>query len=335
VSPEAAGHEYELVHGSQRAVVVEVGAGLRSYRAGGRDIVDGYRRQQPCDGGRGQLLIPWPNRIAGGRYRFDGRDLQLAIDDPRTGSAIHGLTRAMAWSLTDSSPDRCTLTLDLQAHDGYPFRLGLEARYDLGAHGLQVRITAVNRGDAACPYGAGAHPYVHVGDGALIDAAWLHVPARATLETDTRGIPTGVEAPVETTAFDFRVPRRIGSLVLDTPFTHLDRGDEGLARISLTAATHDHGVVVWMDRSLPYAMIYSGDTLADVPRRRRGIAIEPMTCAPDAFNSGAGLILLQPGASHTSTWGIAPLQDEDEVAAAVSVARSGRGRSDADGLLAR
>jgi aldose 1-epimerase len=53
-------------------------------------------------------------------------------------------------------------------------------------------------------------------------------------------------------------------------------------------------------------MIYSGDTLTDVPRRRHGLAIEPMTCAPDAFNSGLGLITLQPGESHVSTWGISP-----------------------------
>jgi aldose 1-epimerase len=65
-------------------------------------------------------------------------------------------------------------------------------------------------------------------------------------------------------------------------------------------------VTVWMDDSHPYAMIYSGDTLGDVARRRHGLAIEPMTCAPDAFNSGAGLVVLQPGAAHTSTWGIAP-----------------------------
>jgi galactose mutarotase-like enzyme len=320
VTPAPSGKQYQLVHGSQRAVVVEVGAGLRSYHAGGRDIVDGYRREQPCDGGRGQLLIPWPNRIADGRYAFGGSDLRLAVNDPRTGSAIHGLTRTIAWSLAGSGPDTCTFALDLLAQDGYPFRLGLEAAYALGAHGLQVRVTAVNRGDAACPYGAGAHPYVHLGDGALIDEALLHVPAGATLESDARGIPTGVEARVETTAFDFRAPRRIGSLALDTPFTHLDRGGDGLAHISLTAPTRDHGVVVWMDRTLPYAMIYSGDTLADVPRRRQGIAIEPMTCAPDAFNSGAGLIVLQPGSSHTSTWGIAPLADPDEVAAAISLA---------------
>jgi len=321
MTPAPSGRQYQLVHGSQRAVVVEVGAGLRSYRAGLRDIVDGYRREQPCDGGRGQLLIPWPNRIADGRYTFGGRDLHLAVNDPRTGSAIHGLTRTMAWSVAGSGTDTCTFALDVHARAGYPFQLGLEAAYALGSDGLRVRITATNRGDAACPYGAGAHPYVHLGDGAMIDDALLHVPAGAALEVDALGIPTGVEAQVETTAFDFRAPRHIGSLALDTPFTRLDAGGDGTARISLTSATRDHGVVVWMDRSFPYAMIYSGDTLADVARRRRGVAIEPMTCAPDAFNSGAGLIVLQPGESHTGTWGIAPLADADDVAAAISPAR--------------
>ena len=101
------GRQYELAHRDQRAVVVEVGAGLRSYRAGGRDIVDGYRRDETCEGGRGQLLIPWPNRIAGGRYSFDGRELQLAVNEPRTGSAIHGLTRSMTWNLRDAAADSC------------------------------------------------------------------------------------------------------------------------------------------------------------------------------------------------------------------------------------
>lgn len=302
------GRQYELAHGDQRAVVVEVGAGLRSYRAGGRDIVDGYRSDETCEGGRGQLLIPWPNRIAGGRYSFDGRDLQLAVNEPRTGSAIHGLTRSMTWNLREAAPDSCALALELRAHDGYPFDLALDVTYALTAGGLRVRLTAVNRGEEACPFGAGAHPYVHLGDGALIDGALLRAPADTTLQTDARGIPTGAEIAVDGTALDFRAARRIGSLVLDTAFTHLRTDDDGVTRFSLTSPATDCGVTVWMDGTFPFAMIYSGDTLADVPRRRRGLAIEPMTCAPDAFNSGAGLIVLEPGASHTCTWGIAPLR---------------------------
>jgi aldose 1-epimerase len=314
VSRAPSGRHYELVRGSQRAVVAEVGAGLRSYHAGGRDIVDGYRRDETCEGGRGQLLIPWPNRIADGRYSFGGRDLHLAVDDPSTGSAIHGLTRSMTWSLRGAGADSCALALELQAHDGYPFHLGLEVTYVLNAAGLNVRLTAVNRGDEACPYGAGAHPYVHLADGALIDGGLLHAPADATLQTDARGIPTGAEVSVDATELDFRIPRPIGSLVLDTAFTHLRPDDDGFTRFSLTAPARDRGVMVWMDGTLPFVMIYSGDTLADIPRRRRGLAIEPMTCAPDAFNSGAGLIVLHPGASHTCTWGIMPLSRPDDIA---------------------
>jgi aldose 1-epimerase len=315
VSRAPTGRQYELAHGDQRAVVVEVGAGLRSYRAGGRDIVDGYRGDETCEGGRGQLLIPWPNRIAGGRYSFDGRQLQLAVNEPRTASAIHGLTRSMTWNLRDAAADSCVLALELQAHGGYPFHLALDVAYALTAGGLRVRLTAVNRGEEACPYGAGAHPYVQLGDGALIDGALLRAPADVTLQTDARGIPTGAEIPVDGTALDFRAPRRIGSLVLDTAFTHLRVDDDGVTRFSLASPARDHEVSVWMDSTFPFAMIYSGDTLADVPRRRRGLAIEPMTCAPDGFNSGAGLIVLEPGAAHTCTWGITPLIDGNDIAA--------------------
>jgi aldose 1-epimerase len=316
VSRAPSGRQYELVHGRQRAVVVEVGAGLRSYHAGGRDIVDGYRRVETCEAGRGQLLIPWPNRIAEGKYSFGGRHLQLPVNDPKTGSAIHGLTRSMQWRLRDAAADSCALALGLRANDGYPFRLDLDVTYVLESRGLSVHISAVNRGDEPCPYGAGAHPYVHLGDGGLIDGALLRAPASTTLLTDARGIPTGAEVHVDATDLDFRTPRPVGSLALDTAFTDLAADDDGITRFSLTTPAGDLGVVVWMDGTLPFAMLYSGDTIADVPRRRRGLAIEPMTCAPDAFNSGTGLIVLQPGASHTCTWGITPIPHVEDAAPA-------------------
>lgn len=301
------GQQYELVHGGQRAVVVEVGAGLREYRSGIGEIVDGYGADEECDGSRGQLLLPWPNRIADATYRFEGEEFRLPVTEPRTGCAIHGLTRAMRWRRIDASSARVTLALDLLPQEGYPFRLGLSATYSLGADGLTVSVTATNQGDRSCPYGAGAHPYIRLTSGGLIDDALLHIPAEAILESDDRGIPIGAEPPVADTEFDFRNPRRVGSLVLDTAFTRLRRDNDGTTRIALTTPGGQDGVVVWMDGTHQYAMVYSGDTLGNVARRRRGLAVEPMTCAPDAFNSGAGLIALQPGEMHSSTWGIAPL----------------------------
>lgn len=281
-----------------------MGAGLRSYRAGTTDIVDGYRRDEACTGSRGELLLPWPNRIAGGRYAFEGRELQLPVNEPRTGSAIHGLTRDLPWRPVDVSQELVSLTLDLRPVAGYPFALGLTVTYALSMPGLSVRVTATNQGDAPCPYGAGAHPYVRAGNDGLIDDALLTIPARVTLDADARGIPTGVALPVDGTPFDFRSPRRVGATMFDTAYTDFIADADGITRVSLRNPDTGREVTVWVDAAHTFAMIYSGDTLADASRRRTGLAIEPMTCAPDAFNSGAGLVVLQPGESHTGSWGI-------------------------------
>jgi galactose mutarotase-like enzyme len=306
VTPFPTGHQYRLTRGTQHAIVVERGAGLREYGDTEAPFVDGYAEDQSANGSRGQLLLPWPNRIASASYRFENREFRLPVTEPRTGCAIHGLTHDMLWQRVDASTSSITLSLDLLPENGYPFRLELQVTYVLDESGLTVTTRARNRSDAACPYGAGAHPYVRLASGGPIDDALLQIPASATLEADDRGIPTGIELAVAGTGFDFRSPRPIGSQVLDTAFTGLTPDNEAITRISLTSADAQHGVVVWMDASHPYAMIYSGDTLGDVARRRHGLAIEPMTCAPDAFNSGAGLLVLQPGESHSSTWGIAP-----------------------------
>ena len=57
------GAQIEIALGDQRAVVVEVGGGLRAYSAGGRELVDGYGPHEMCASGRDQGLIPWPNRL--------------------------------------------------------------------------------------------------------------------------------------------------------------------------------------------------------------------------------------------------------------------------------
>jgi len=301
------GRQFELMHGKQRAVVVELGAGLRGYGTDGGPILDGYELDEQPDGGHGQLLLPWPNRIADATYHFAGEKFRLPVNERRTGSAIHGLVRDTPWRHVDSSSTWVTLALDLPPRDGYPFTLELTATYSLGDYGLTVKVIALNAGERPCPYGAGAHPYLRLAAGGLIDDALLRVPAGATLEADDRGIPTGVELSVEGTVFDFRSARPVGPLKLDTAFTRLAPDHDGLTRITLTAPDRSRGAMVWMDTSHGYVMIYSGDTLPDIARRRRSVAIEPMTCAPDAFNSGAGLLVLEPGEQHGSTWGIAPL----------------------------
>lgn len=290
----------ELLHGSQRAIAVTVGGGLRAYEVDGVSVLDGYAETEACDGARGQVLVPWPNRMRYGAYVFGGRRHQLALTEPEAANAIHGLARWTPWRVLWQRPEEVALGLDLPPQPGYPFQLRLAVGYRLGPGGLTVRQTATNIGDGPCPYGSGAHPYLRAGT-ELVDECALQVPAATRLLVDDHQIPIG-SAPVEGTELDFREPRRIGGLQLDTAYTDLRREGDGLARVTLSGRAR--AVVLWADAAHPYLMVFSGDTL-EPERRRRGLAVEPMTCAPDAFRSGAGLRVLQPGEAFAAEWGIA------------------------------
>jgi aldose 1-epimerase len=285
-------------------VVTEVGAALRTYTTDGADILDGYAEQEMCSGGRGQLLIPWPNRIRDGRYDFGGTELQTPLSEPENGNAIHGLVRWANWQLDQRGPATVTATHVLHPQVGYPFTLGLEVVYGLSGSGLRASITATNLGDDPLPYGAGQHPYFRVGTD-VVDAAVLHVPADEALDADDRGIPTGRRLPVAGTHRDFRQPRPIGTAVVDSCYVGLERDENGVGRVVIAGPGGSPRVTVWMDASFGYVMVFTGDTL-EPARRRRGLAVEPMTCAPDAFRSGLGRQILEPGQATTSVWGATP-----------------------------
>ena len=253
--------------------------------------------------GRGQMLIPWPNRIRDGSYEFGGRRHQLALDDVPERDAIHGLVRWAAWTVAAHEPNRAVMAHRLHPQPGYPFSLDLEIEYLLSDAGLRVRTTAVNTGSAPAPYGYGAHPYLSFG-GKSIDTLVLQVPAHTVLSSDERGIPIG-SGPAKGTELDFRAPRPIGSTRLDHAFTDLDRDGDGRARVTLWIPTRTRVLELWVDEEHSHLMLFSGDPLPDV--NRRSLAVEPMTCPPNAFQSGEHVITLQPEQSFTSSWGIGRL----------------------------
>jgi aldose 1-epimerase len=296
------GEQIEIALADQRAVVVEVGGGLREYSAAGRPLLDGYRADEMSTSGRGQVLIPWPNRVRDGSYEFEGRRHQLAINDTAEQDAIHGLVRWAAWIVAEREPHRVVMEHVLHPQPGYPFSLGLSIEYRLSEVGLRARTTATNLGATACPYGAGAHPYLTVGT-ATVDSVILRAPGRTVLRSDERGIPIGA-GPVDDTGYDFRAPRPIGKTKLDHAFTDLERDEDGLARVELTDPAGGGGLTLWADESYGHLMLFTGDSLVDVDRR--SLAVEPMTCPPNAFRTGDALIRLQPGRTVTSTWGINP-----------------------------
>jgi aldose 1-epimerase len=296
------GIQHEIAAGDWRAAVVEVGGGLRSLSVGGRELLDGYGVDEMCSSGRGQVLIPWPNRIEDGSYDWDGQRHQLALTEVENGNAIHGLVRWATWTVREQRPGGVVLGHRLHPQPGYPFSLELELEYALGEEGLNVRTTATNIGAHACPYGAGAHPYFTVGT-PTVDAVLLRVPARSVAPGGARGLP-GKVGPVDGTDLDFRSARQLGATQLDHTFTDLERDGDGIVRVELGDPAGEAGITVWADERHPFLQLFTGDPLPDV--NRRSLAVEPMTCAPNAFRTGEGLVRLEPGESVTSVWGIAP-----------------------------
>jgi len=195
------GEQYEIVFGDQRAVITEVGATLREYSSGGRAVLDGFAVSEMCHGGRGQLLMPWPNRIQDGVYEFGGRKLQLPLTEPERHHAIHGLVRWASWLPAEHSQDSIRLTFTLRPQPGYPFEIELAIDYSLGPAGLRTTWSAHNLGSEPAPFGSGTHPYLRPRT-ELIDEAALRIPARTYLRVDDRLIPTGHRLPVAGTPYD-------------------------------------------------------------------------------------------------------------------------------------
>lgn len=298
------GRQHLIEHGRAEAVVTEVGATLRSYRVDGLAVVDGFAHGEMCTDGRGEVLAPWPNRLGDGRYAFSGRQGQAALNEPSRRNAIHGLVRYQAWGLESRAQNVVSLTCRLEPSPGYPWRLALEIEYRLGRDGLTVRTEVTNLDDAPAPLGVGFHPYLTVGTRS-IDEARLELRAEHYLRSDERGLPAG-RSPVAGSEYDFSVARPVGATRLDTAFSGLRRDRQGLARIELRHPEGDRRVSLWMDGAFGWLMAYTGDTVSAPESRRRSLALEPMTCPPDALRSGTDVVALSPGASWSGTWGITP-----------------------------
>jgi aldose 1-epimerase len=293
--------QLEISCGEQRVGVVTLGGGLRSYEVGGLDVIDGFPAGERPTSGRGQVLAPWPNRIENGSYEFDGKRMQLPLSEPENGNAIHGLVRQATWNVVEQESDRVVLDYLLEPQPGYPFAIAFGIEYALSAAGLAVTTTARNLGSDPCPFGLGQHPYLTLGTPS-VDTLRLQVAADTVLLNDERGLPVGSE-PVAGTELDFRAGRTIGSTVLDNAYTGLERDADGRARVLLDDPEAGRGLTLWVDESYPYLMLYTGDPRPDVARR--SVAVEPMTCPPNAFRTGESLIRLASGESTAATWGIA------------------------------
>jgi aldose 1-epimerase len=309
--------EVELRHGRYAAVATEVGGGLRLLTHEGRDLVVSFAADEARPRFRGALLAPWPNRVADGRYDFDGETHVLAVTEPERRAALHGLVCWERFDLEQPDPATAVAALALAPQPGYPFSAMLRASYRLGDDGLTTTVHVSNDGDRALPWGTGGHPYLVAGPGRVDD--WvLSAPGTSVLEVDPDRLlparpPDGGPrwTAVAGTDVDFTVARAIGATEVDHAFTDLRADDDGLARVSLRdPGTGLGAVLTWDPTTLPWLQLHTADLGADQPdadQSRRGLAVEPMTCPPDAFGSGVDVVVLEPGATHEVSWTLGAL----------------------------
>ena len=294
------GRQFTIAAGDHEATVVEVGAGLRRYAHRGVDVTFTYGDGDLPPKGCGAVLVPWPNRLRGGRYSFDGKAYQLPLSEPPTGNAIHGLGRWARWVPVRHETSAVTLALDIVPQAGWPFEVRVEVTYALDAvGGLAVTGVARNTGTGRAPFGAGFHPYLST-RGRGIGEVTVKVPARDRIVLDEAKVPVGMQS-VAGTPYDLRRGRRLGALRLDDGFTGLSTAG---GRGAVLVRTRSGGAQVWFDETFRFVQVFTPDLVAGgLP----GVAVEPMTCPADAFNSGTGLIVLTPRDSWTGSWGIQPL----------------------------
>ncbi|HZX53155.1 MAG TPA: aldose 1-epimerase family protein [Ilumatobacteraceae bacterium] len=290
------GRQYTLRRGDLVAEVASIGASLRSLQVGNRDLVLSFNAEEIRPLFRGCVLAPWPNRIAGGRWTYGGQEHQLAITEPARGHALHGLVAWLDWNEIDSSADTVSLGTTIVPQQGYPYQFDLTMRWSLEEAALVGRLSAVNAGSEAAPFGCSIHPYL-VAPGSDMNEWMLHVPATHELQVDDDLIPTMLTAVPE--AHDFHEPRPIGSAAIDHALHGFDFTG-GTSSVSLVDQQGD-GVRVVFSAETPWVQVCTSDWPGRVGHRA-GVAVEPMTCPPNAFATAPEMYLVAPGETSTASW---------------------------------
>lgn len=297
------GELFRLTAGSYTAEVSAVGATLEGLSVAGRDLLVRSPETGPMQFYRGAIVAPWPNRIGDGAYAWDGQAIQTALTEPERGNALHGLVSFQLFAPVTVAEDELVLSTQLFPSTGYPFHLMLSVHYALDPEeGLITTVTARNLGEQDAPYGVCPHPYLVAGPEPL-DEWSLQMDAGTVLTvTEDRLLPTGTAPVGPGSDFDFRSPRTIGELFIDHAFTDLGRDAQGRLSITLTAPGGT-GVELTAGPELPWLQVHTGDR-PEPENHRLGLAVEPMTCPPDAFRSGTDLVRLAPGAEHAASWAL-------------------------------
>lgn len=290
--------DISLSCGNYRAEVRTDGAGLNFLTFKGRHLVDPFIEGEDYRF-RGDVLAPWPNRLRDGKYEVDGELFVAAINEPGRGTALHGLINHLEWGVTSRTDSTVELEVDLSASSAYPTSLHFKAIYKLTDDGLSISISAKNTGDKKSPYGVSIHPYLVAESKSKVDAWTLDMNASKVLEVDAERLLPIALRDVTDMNYDFRQGAVIGERFID----HAFNVNESAPRIVKILGADGSGVAMEFDDTSKWIQIHTADREGG-DDSRICLAVEPMTCPPDAFNSGTDVIWLAAGDETSSWWAI-------------------------------
>lgn len=241
----------------------------------------------------GKILAPWPNRIKDGKYSFNKKDYQLPINEVSKNNSLHGLVANSLWEITFQNQSKVILEYLLDQPEIYPGKLQLQVSYEIIEQGVEIAVLSENIGELSAPYGVSIHTYLVAGAGVKNNELTLQIPADQFLEVDSeRLLPIKLQ-PVTGTNFDFINPKKISDLFIDHAFKY----SSNYPRSVLLLNKDGGGAEVIFDDQSNWIQIHTADRDLQGDSRM-AVAIEPMSCPPDAFNSGIDLIILEPGKKH-------------------------------------
>lgn len=248
------------------------------------------------------ILAPWSNRIAQGKFVFEGKSYSLRPNF-RDGTAIHGDVRTRPWKVKQSDAGKFEANLDSRdfADFNFPFALTFEHKLELSGDRLRVELAMKNVDRERAPVGFGYHPFLRRRVSPKDKDMILVVPAERVYPAEAC-IPTGPATPVSGKT-DLRGLGLLGGPNLDHCFTGMT---ESYFRMIYPGARVE--VRFRMDPVFTHAVVYAPDDASG--KAKDFAAVEPVTNANDGFNlldrgwKDTGVKVLEPGETWGGAWEI-------------------------------
>ena len=276
----------QIRSGQSQATINPVGSAVYSLTLEGSEVIP--EPASPAHPYHGVLLAPWPNRIKGGSYSFEGKSYQAIVNED-FGNALHGLVFDREAKVVSQSDDSVVLDSEIFPSDGYPWAITVRNEFRISSDGLSVETTATNNSDEIAPVALGTHPFF-----VFDEESTLEVRASKAAIHGKDMLPIS-EISSSEIGFGTSAQEKIENVALDVQFTECES-------VSAVLRTKNWNMEVWQENA-NWLMVYTTQAFNWADGRTRAVAIEPQTSAADSFNSGAGLTKLAPGASLSYRWG--------------------------------